>query len=124
MSKFKVTRTAEISVKTIISEIRDVTGPILHESLKNIMDGKVNWDDMALEHLTKMLCGLDKFPLIQEKKLAKYEEIAELWTDYCSDMFFSENPRIEDVVMVVNESKDGEALEKFWVCRNIYVSPL
>jgi hypothetical protein len=124
MSNIKVTRTAEISVKTIISEIRDTMRKILHESLDNIIDGKVSLEDMALTHLAKMLNELDKSPDTQAKKLVHYENIAELWTNYCSDTFFSENPRIEDVIMVVSEGKDGEALEKFWVCRNIYVSPL
>lgn len=118
-AKVKISKTAEVSMKVIIDDIRNAVRPILHDSLNNIIDGKVNWEGMSLEHLTKQLNNLTNFPHTQDKKLSHYELIAELWTEHCSDAFFIKHSQydISDVIMVVCEDKSGEPIEKFWVCK-------
>lgn len=122
MEKVKITTIAEVPMQSIINDVRNSMRQILHDSLNNIIDGKVKWEDMALEYLAKRLSNLSNIPDTQEKKLSHYEIIAEFWADHCSDAFFNSHPSVSDVIMVVDEDKSGEALEKFWVCRNAYIT--
>ena len=104
----------EISIQVMINDIRNEIKKIIYGDFDNIIDGKITWDSHAntIESWAKTLYNISNF---QDVGVIK-----RLWTEYCSDAFFQINPKISDVIMVTKEL-NGEALDKVWVCRNVYL---
>jgi len=114
--------TVSIPMTQIVEDIRNHFRPLLQENLAGLLSGKIPMDadgndETCFIPRLQALNSMDNLPLSQAEKLNHYETIAEMWTDFCSEDFFLNNPQIHDVLMVVS-SANGKALEKFWLCQN------
>jgi hypothetical protein len=104
----------EISIQMMVNDIRDEMSKVIHSDLNSVFNGYTTWESRAntIEAWAKTLYNISNFQDVGT--------IKKLWTEYCSDAFFKINPKISDVIMVTKEL-NGEALDKVWVCRNVYL---
>lgn len=53
-----------------------------------------------------------------------HDELANLWAEFCADLYLSENPDVEDVLMLTNGFKPGENIQKIWLANKDETVPV
>lgn len=90
----------------IISQIRKANEEVFKGMGINIAMG---WDDGSEMAFLKTFGNLEN---------ESNDMIAQFWCDFCSEKFYTENPDVSDVLMILSTDvlKTEVFIDKYWVC--------
>ena len=83
-------------------EIINQLKPIIIDMLKDNVEGLVNGEEQKM---------FDHFANLSSKS---NEMIADFWCDMVSDVYFNDNPEVDEVLMLVEKLGDGTKI-KMWL---------